>query len=180
MIGRLRGTVADKQPPFFILDVNGVGYLVQSSVATFNRITEGQEITIYTKCVYKEDDAAIYGFLTHEELKTFSDLISVSGVGPKSGLSFLSTFTPEEIAHAIDNENLEVLSSVPRIGTKLASKIVLELKGKLKFDEKPKMLEQAVNALCSLGLTRSEAVQRLKGLPQDLPLEEIVKQALRK
>jgi len=180
MIGRLRGTVADKQPPFFILDVNGVGYQVQSSLSTFNRIADGQEITLYTKCVYKEDDAAVYGFLTQDELTTFVDLISVSGVGPKSGLSFLSTFTPEEIAQAIDGENLEVLSSVPRIGTKLASKIVLELKGRLNFDEKPRVVEQALNALCSLGLTRNEAIQRLKGLPQDLPLEEIIKQALRK
>lgn len=180
MIGRLQGTVVDKQPPFFILDVGGVGYHVQSSLSTFNRITEGQEITLYTKCVYKEDDAAIYGFLTQDELRTFVDLISVSGVGPKSGLSFLSTFTPDEIVQAIERENLEVLSSVPRIGTKLASKIVIELKGRLKFDEKPKVLEQAVHALCSLGLTRKEAVQRLKDLPQDLPLEEIVKQALRK
>jgi len=180
MIGRLRGTVAEKQPPFFILDVGGVGYHVQSSMSTFNRIAEGQDIVLYTKCVYKEDDAAIYGFLTRDELTTFVDLISVSGVGPKSGLSFLSTFSPDEIAAAIDGENLEVLSAVPRIGTKLASKIVIELKGRLKFDRKPKILEQAVNALCSLGLTRKEAVQRIKGLPEDLPLEEIVKQALRK
>lgn len=180
MIGRLRGTVAEKNPPFFILDVAGVGYLIQSPLSTFNRIAEGQEATLYTKCVYKEDDASIYGFLTPEELKTFADLISVSGVGPKSGLSFLSTFSPDEISQAVDSENLDVLSSVPRIGKKLASKIVLELKGKLKFDEKPQVYEQAINALCSLGLTHAEAVQRLKGLPQELPLEEIVKQALRK
>jgi Holliday junction DNA helicase RuvA len=180
MIGRLRGIVADRQPPFLILDVNGVGYHVQSPLSTFNRIAEGQEILLYTKCIYKEDDAAIYGFLTDEELRTFVDLVSVSGVGPKSGLSFLSTFTPNEIMHAIENENLDMLSSVPRIGKKLAGKIVLELKGKLKFDEKPKVREQAVNALCSLGLTRNEAIQRLKDLPQDLPLEELVKQALRK
>lgn len=180
MIGRLRGKVLEKAPPFFILDVSGIGFLVQSPLSAFDHIAENQEIILYTKCLFKEDEAFIYGFLTQEELKMFQDLISVSGVGPKSGLNFLSRFSPEEISQAIEDENLELLSSVPKIGKKLASKIVLELKGKLKFIEKPTVFNHAVNALCSLGLTRAEATQRLKGLPQNLTLEELVKQALRK
>lgn len=180
MIGRLRGTVSEKTPPFFLLDVSGIGFLIQAPLSTFDNIDENQEITLYTKCIFKEDEAFIYGFLKQEELKTFQDLISVSGVGPKSALNFLSRFTPDEISQAIENEDLEVLSSVPKIGNKLASKIVLELKGKLKFEEKPTSFNKAIDALCSLGLTRSEAIQRLKGLPKNLPLEELVKQALRK
>lgn len=180
MIGRLTGFVFEKTPPFFILDVAGVGFFVQSPLTTFDRLTEGKKVTLYTKCLFKEEEAFIYGFLTREELQAFEDLISVSGVGPKSGLNFLSRFTPDEISHAIENENLEVLSSVPKIGKKLASKIVLELKGKLQFAEKPKTYEQAVTALCSLGLTRNEALLRLKDIPGDIPLEEMVKRALRK
>ena len=180
MIGRLRGKVSEKIPPHFLLDVSGIGFLIQAPLSTFDNIEENQEITLYTKCIFKEDEAFMYGFLTQEELRAFQDLISVSGVGPKSALNFLSRFTPEEIFQAIENEDLEVLSSVPKIGKKLASKIVLELKGKLKFAEKATPVDQAINALCSLGLTRSEAIQRLKGLPKDLPLEELVKQALRK
>lgn len=180
MIGRLTGLVCEKNPPFFTLEVGGIGFLVQAPLTTFDQIVEGENATIYTKCLFKEEEAFIFGFLSREELQTFEDLTSVSGVGPKSGLNFLSRFTPDEISRAIENENLEMLSSVPKIGNKLASKIVLELKGKLKFARKPKVYEQAVSALCSLGLTRNEAIHRLKDIPGDIALEEMVKQALRK
>lgn len=180
MIGRLTGIVSEKSPPFFILDVSGIGYLIQSSLSTFNHIKEGQEVTLYTRCVYKDEEAFIFGFLSKEELKIFEQLITVSGIGPKSGLNILSSFSPEEISEAVESENIELLSSVPKIGKKIASKIILELKGKLKFEQTPEIFTQAVNALCSLGITRNEAVQRVKGLPQNLTLEEMVKQALRK
>ena len=180
MIGRLKGKVTEKTPPFFILDVSGIGFLIQAPLSTFDHIEENQEITFFTKCLFKEPEAFIYGFLNQADLKAFQDLTSVSGVGPKSALNFLSRFSPEEIFQAIEDENLALLSSVPKIGKKLASKIVLELKGKLKFEEKSTVFNQAVNALCSLGLTRSEAIERLKGLPKELYLEELVKQALRK
>jgi len=180
MIGRLKGKVTEKTPPFFILDVSGIGFLIQAPLSAFDHIEENQEITLFTKCLFKEPEAFIYGFLNQADLKAFQDLTSVSGVGPKSALNFLTRFSPEEIFQAIEDENLALLSSVPKIGKKLASKIVLELKGKLKFEEKSTVFNQAVNALCSLGLTRSEAIERLKGLPKELSLEELVKQALRK
>ena len=180
MIGRLSGKVLEKTPPFFTLDVSGIGFLIQTPLSTFDLIEKDQEITLYTKCLFKEDEAFIYGFLNQDELKIFQDLISVPGLGPKSALNILSRFSPKDISQAIEDENLELLSSVSKIGRKLASKIVLELKGKLKFVEKPTVFNQAVNALCSLGLTRTEAIQRLKELPKDLTLEELVKQALRK
>jgi Holliday junction DNA helicase RuvA len=179
VIGRLKGTVVEKTPPLFILDVSGVGFVVQAPLSSFDTIKENQEITLYTKCLFKEEEAFIYGFLTKDELNIFTDLISVSGVGPKLALNLLSTFPPDEISQAIENENLELLSSVPKIGKKLASKIVLELKGKLSFAEKATVFNQAIHALCSLGLTRVEAIQRLRGLPVDIPLEELIKRALR-
>ena len=92
----------------------------------------------------------------------------------------LSKFTPDDITHAIETEDLELLSSVPKIGKKLASKIILELKGKVTLVGKPSVFNQAITALCSLGLTRAEAVQRLKGMPNNLSLEELVKRAIRK
>ncbi|MGB3341855.1 MAG: Holliday junction branch migration protein RuvA [bacterium] len=180
MIGRLQGKIAEKTPPFLILDVSGVGFAVHTPLSTFEKVQVNQEITLYTRCVFKEDEAFIYGFLSQSELKMFEDLTSVSGVGPKSGLNFLSRFLPEEISRAIDEENLDLLSSVPKIGKKLASKIILELKGKLKFEEKSTVFNQAVNALCSLGLNRSEAIDRLKDIDKKLTLEEMVKQALRR
>ena len=180
MIRRLRGKVIEKTSPYFIVDVSGIGFYVQAPLSTLDRIGEEHEVTLYTHCLFKEDEAFMYGFLSKDELETFQDLISISGVGPKSALNLLSRFSPEEISQAIEDENCELLSSVPKIGKKVASKIVLELKGKLKFATESTTFSQAVDALCSLGLTRVEAIQRLKKLPKDLSIEELVRQALRK
>ncbi|OPX17526.1 Holliday junction branch migration protein RuvA [candidate division WOR-3 bacterium 4484_100] len=180
MIGRLRGKILEKSPPYFILDVSGIGFTIQSPLSLFNDIEPGQEVVFFTKCLIKEDQAFIYGFLDKTQLEMFETLLSVPGLGPKSGLNLLSNFSPDEIAQAIESENTELLSSVPKIGKKLASKIILELKGKLPFAEQTGVFAQAIQALCSLGLTRNEAIQRLKGLPKNLSLEQLVKQALRK
>jgi Holliday junction DNA helicase RuvA len=180
MIRRIRGTVVEKVPPYLTVDVSGVGFWIQAPLPTFDQIKENQEITLYTQCIFKEDEAFVYGFLNINELETFQDLISVSGVGPKSALHLMSRFSPEEISQAIDDENCELLSSVPKIGKKVASKIVLELKGKLKFAAETSTFSRAVDALCSLGLTRAEAIERLKKLPKDLSVEALVRQALRK
>ena len=180
MIRILRGKVLEKISPHFVLDVSGIGFLIHSPLSTFDHIEENKEVTIYTQCLFKEDEGFIYGFLNPGELKTFQDLISVPGVGPKSALNILSRFSPEQISQAIESEDLELIASVPKIGKKAASKIVLELKGRLRFAEESSVINQAVNALCSLGLTRNEAVQRVKGLPKELSLEELVKRALRK
>jgi Holliday junction DNA helicase RuvA len=180
MIGWLQGTVTDKTPPFLLLNVSGVGFIIQSPLSAFQHIHEGKEIALHTKLLIKDEEVFIYGFIQKDELKMFEDLISVSGVGPKSALNFLSRFSPQEIARAIDDENLDLLTTVPKIGKKLASKIVLELKGKLTFEEKSSAYNNAVHALCSLGLTRSEAISRLKGLPTDVAVEELVRLALRK
>lgn len=180
MIGRLKGRVIEKSPPFFTLDVSGIGFVVQSPLSIFDRIIEHEEIVIYTKCLFKEEEAFIYGFLSQEQLDMFNTLTSVPGLGPKSALNLLSRFAPEEISGAIETEAIEVLCSVPKIGKKLASKMILELKGKIITAGKPSAFDQAVNALCSLGLTRTEAIQRLQGLPNNLSLEELIKRALRK
>lgn len=180
MIGRLRGKVLEKSPPFFILDVSGVGFIVQIPLSSFDQIKENQEVALYTKCLFKEDEAYIYGFLSQNELDTFICLISVPGVGPKSALNLLSSFSPDEITRAIESENIELLSSVTKVGKKLASKIILELKGKLSLTEKPTPFKEAIQALCKLGLSRAEAIERLKGLPNNLSIEEYVRQALRK
>ncbi len=179
MIGILTGRVIEKSPPYLILDVSGVGFIIQSPLNIFNRIALNCEITIYTKCLIKEEEILIFGFLQKPELETFNQLISVPGLGPKSALTLLSNFSPEEIARAIEEENPELLSSVPRIGTKLASKIILEMKGKLNFVKEAGPFNQALNALCSLGLTRAEAIERLKKLSGNLPAEELIKQALK-
>jgi len=179
MIGRLKGTILERTNDHFIIDISGVGYVVYAPASTLKKITPGGELFVYTKCLYKEEEAFIYGFLTRDELTTFEDLISVSGVGPKLGLNLLSAFSPAEIYRAVEEENVDLLSSVPKVGPKIASKIILDLKGKLSFIEKSTAFSQAMNTLCSLGLSRVEAINKLKDLPPNLSLEEMVKQALK-
>ena len=180
MIGRLNGKIIEKSPPFITLDVSGIGFTVQCPLSVFEHIVENQEVTIFTKCLFKEDEAFVYGFFEKDQLNMFNTLTSVPGLGPKSALNLLSKFSPEEISQAVETEDFELLSSVPKIGKKLASKVILELKGKVSLVGKPTNFNQAINALCALGLTRAEAIQRLKGLPNNLKLEELVKRALRK
>jgi Holliday junction DNA helicase RuvA len=179
MIGRLKGTILEKTPDHFIIDISGIGYVVYTPATTLKKIAPGGELVVYTKCLYKEEEAFIYGFLTRDELTTFEELISVSGVGPKLGLHLLSAFSPEDIYRAVEEENVELLSSVSKVGPKIASKIILDLKGKLSFIEKSTTFSQAMNTLCSLGLSRVEAINKLKDLPPNLSLEEMVKQALK-
>jgi len=179
MIGRLIGKIIEKNPPYLILNVSGIGFLIQLPLNTFEKLEINQEIILYTKSLIKEEEMLLFGFLDKTELEIFEALISVPGLGPKSALTLLSNFTPEEITEAIEEENLEMLSSVPRIGKKLASKIILEMKGKLSFVRATGTFEQALNALCALGLNRNEALTRLKGLPNNLTVEELIKEALR-
>ncbi|OGC43159.1 Holliday junction DNA helicase RuvA [candidate division WOR-3 bacterium RBG_13_43_14] len=180
MIGRLRGTISDIQPPFLILDISGIGFSIEAPISLFGKIKNNQELTLYTKTRIKEDELLLYGFSTIEDLKLFNNLTSVTGVGPKSALNILGRFSAREIEQAIDAEDVELLASVPKVGKKIASKIVLDLKGKLTFAESSGNLQQAVNALCSLGLSRNEAQEKLKGLSNKLPVEELIKEALKK
>ena len=179
MIGRLKGKIIEKSPPFLTLDVSGIGFTLQCPLSVFDKIEDNLEIMLYTKCLFKEEEAFIYGFLDQDQLNMFNTLISLPGLGPKSALNLLSKFSAEQLTQAVETEDVELLSSVPKIGKKLASKIILELKGKICLVGKATVFNQAIRALCSLGLTRAEAIQRLKGLPNNMPLEELVKRALR-
>jgi Holliday junction DNA helicase RuvA len=181
MIGRLTGKIIELTPPSLILDIQGVGYQVHMPTSSFKGLAAGQELTLFTKYIIKEEEAFIYGFIAKEDKATFEQLISVPGIGPKSALTLLSNFKPQEIARAIEDENISLLASVPKIGQKLASKIVLELKGKLEFTKEASTFSQAVSALVGLGLTRVEAINRLRQLPdsQNLSVEEMIKLALK-
>jgi Holliday junction DNA helicase RuvA len=180
MIGRLTGKIVEKSPPFLTLEVSGIGFVVQCPLPVFEKIEPDALITLYTKCLFKEEEAFLYGFPDRDQLDMFNTLTSVPGLGPKSALNFLSNFTVDELSRAVEDEDIELLCSVPKVGKKLAGKMILELKGKICLVKKPTAFSQAVNALCSLGLTRVEATERLKGLPNNMPLEELVTRALRK
>ncbi len=181
MIGSLRGRVLTRSALQAILEVNGVGYRVHGSPNTLSQLTNGEEALLYMHDHVREDARTLYGFLREEELELFERLIDVSGVGPKAGLNILSVGSPETIRRAIMNGDLTLITSAPGVGTKIAQKIVLELKGQLvDADAGSGPDREAMDALVSLGYSMAQAKQALKDVSVDVTdVSERVKEALR-
>ena len=148
----------------------------------------GDKVSLHTHVYLREDNVALYGFASAEELSLFQNLISVSGIGPKAALALLSTLSPEQLASAIVSGNVDLLSQAPGIGKKIAGRIVLELKGKLERGWvgviAPTLVQEdadVVAALTSLGYSLKEATQAVSSVPasQDMDLEEKVRLALK-
>lgn len=135
MIGYLKGKIISAKPTQIILEVNGVGYLVNISISTFEKISDQNEISLFIHTHVREDALSLYGFYTEAEKEMFELLISISGIGPKVALSILSGISVDELQNAIQTENVSRLVSVPGVGRKTAERVVLELKSKVGFIE---------------------------------------------
>jgi len=184
MIARLTGTVVDRATDALIVNVGGVGYLVYGSISTIASAKTGAEITLHTHLVVREDAMTLYGFASAHEQRLFGILIGVSGVGPKVALALLSIMNGDELSFAIASGNAAALARASGVGQKLASRIVLELRGKFTTDS-PIALpgvesEEVVAALMGLGYSQAEAVDAVarSELPADAPVEEKVRLAL--
>ena len=200
MIAYLRGKVLALTAETVILDVNGVGYEAYCSGGAFAKLTQGEVGELYTYLQIKEDGATLFGFASPKEKELFLKLISVSGVGPKMGISILASLSADDFAQAVATADVKRLSAVKGLGKKTAEKIVLELHGKISAAEvisargdslsaalesaAPTKLsaldEEAVSALMGLGFTRSESTQAVKKA-HDLgavTVEEIIMKAL--
>jgi len=130
-IARLRGTILETERDALIVDVGGVGYRVYVAASAIERAgAPGEPVRLYIHEYCKEDVHQLFGFLTAEELGTFEQLLSVTGVGPKGALAFLSAMSPAEIAAAISRRDIEALSRVRGVGRKTAERIIYELAGK--------------------------------------------------
>ena len=186
MIGRLTGTLAEKNPPQLLVDVNGVGYEVDVPMSTFYNLPGlGERVVLLTHFVVREDAQVLFGFLTHEERHTFRQLVKISGVGPRTALSILSGLSVTELAQAISLQETGRLVKVPGIGKKTAERLLLELKGKLgdalaapaavQGDAQADILQ----ALVALGYSDREAAAALKALPADVGVSEGIKLALK-
>ena len=197
MISYIKGTLEDMSPGMVVVDNQGIGYqmMVPMRGEAFPKI--GQEIKIYTHMHVREDDVSLFGFLSKEEKEAFELLIWVNGIGPKVGLSVLSTLSVYELKMAVISEDVKTISKTPGLGPKGAKKLILELKDKLSFDE---LEEDGVGAeifdttsdssdsvmitiegLVSLGYSKSEAaiaVNKVEGAA-DLAPEELLKKALK-
>ena len=130
----IRGSVAGKHLDYVVLDVNGVGFRIFTSLNTIGSIETGEIVTLYTYMSVKEDDISLYGFITDSELETFKLLLQVNGVGPKMAASVLSQISVTDFSLAVARSDHKSISKVKGIGPKLAQRIVLELKDKVGMD----------------------------------------------
>lgn len=192
MIGRLHGTLVDKQPPHVLIDVGGVGYEVDVTMTTFYQLPAcGQATTLFTHLVVREDAHLLYGFASRDERQAFRQLIRITGVGAKIALAILSAMSVDELAIAVAGEDIKRLSAVPGIGKKTAERLVLELRGKLAtgglvvtpgglpLAASPDEKSDIVNALLALGYNDKEAAAATKGLPADVTVSDGVRLALK-
>ena len=182
MIARLRGTLVARTADGLVLDVNGVGYLVQATPSAASK--DGDEITVETYLHVREDAMQLYGFADAAERELFVQLLGVNGVGPKVALAIVSGSRPAELRRAIVREDLARFQAIPGIGKKTAERIVLELEGSLA--ETAPVSESATpgeltarDALVELGYSLVEAEQALATVDAALPVEERVREALR-
>ncbi len=182
MIARLRGTPAGRTQDGLVLDVAGVGYLVQATPRALTRADGAGEITIDTYLHVREDALQLYGFADVAERRLFEQLLSVSGVGPKVALAIVSGSTPAELRRAIAREDTARFEAIPGIGRKTAQRVVLELKGSLGDEEAVEDGDTHVvarDALVELGYSLVDAEAILSKIDPTLAPEEQVRQALR-
>ena len=189
MIGRIAGTLLEKNPPQVLLDVGGVGYEIDVPMSTFYNLPKiGEKVALFTQLIVREDAHLLYGFGTESERATFKQLLKVSGVGPKVGLAVLSGMSVNDLAEAVATQESGRLTKVPGIGKKTAERLLLELKDKLKVDVRisvggaPTIASSAsdiLNALMSLGYNEKEALYAIKQLPREVSVSDGIRQALK-
>jgi Holliday junction DNA helicase RuvA len=187
MIGKLTGTLGDKNPPQVLVDCNGIGYEVDVPMSTFYNLPGvGEKVSLLTHFVVREDAQILYGFGSSAEREAFRLLIKISGVGPRTALSVLSGMSVADIAHAVTVQDAGRLVKVPGIGKKTAERLLLELKGKFGADLGLQAAGAAsdaqadiLQALVALGYSDKEAAASLKALPKDVGVSEGIKLALK-
>ncbi|UUQ63707.1 Holliday junction branch migration protein RuvA [Pseudomonas fuscovaginae UPB0736] len=201
MIGRLRGTLAEKQPPHLILDVNGLGYEVEVPMTTLYRLPSvGEPLTLHTHLVVREDAQLLYGFVGRRERDLFRELIRLNGVGPKLALALMSSLEVDELVHCVSAQDTSALVKVPGVGKKTAERLLVELKDRFKaWETVPSMFAlvpnqpdgvapvlvasaetDAVSALISLGYKPQEASKAVSAIKEKgLSSEEMIRRALR-
>ena len=194
MIAKLRGTIDTIKATEIILDVQGVGYLLQIPLSTYESIQGEKEISLHVYTLHKEDQLRLFGFSTAKERELFSMLLQTSGIGPAMALSLLSGITVEGLVDAVQNENSALLVKIPGIGKSKAEKLIFELKRKLTKLELfasagggspaagAPVTGEAVEALASLGFDATKAakaVDTIRKEKPEAPLEEVIKEALK-
>lgn len=192
MIGSVRGRIAAKTPPQLMVDVGGIGYELEAPMSTFFHLPAvGQEVSLLTHLVVREDAHVLYAFATESERRLFRSLIKVSGVGPKIALALLSGISVEAFSRCVVNEDITALTKVPGIGRKTAERLIIEMRDRLKDSDTPASAgfvavpaaaspeSEAFGALVALGYRPAEATRLLKAAgPGTHSTEELIRRAL--
>ncbi len=185
MIGRIHGTLMEKNPPQVVVMAGGVGYEIDVPMSTFYNLPRtGEPVELLTHLVVREDAHLLFGFLTAAERGAFRQLLKVSGVGPKVALAVLSGLSVEDLSAAIAAQDAARLTKVPGVGKKTAERLVLELRDKLAGAiPAPKAsaphASDVLNALLALGYNSREASSAIRDLAPDLALADAIRQALK-
>ncbi|MDE2430465.1 MAG: Holliday junction branch migration protein RuvA [Burkholderiales bacterium] len=188
MIGRIAGTLIEKNPPQLLVDCHGVGYEVDVPMSTFYNLPGlGEKVILLTHLAIREDAHVLFGFGTAEERSTFKQLVKISGVGARTALSILSGMSVADLAQAVTLQESGRLTRVPGIGKKTAERLLLELKGKLGADlgvsadaiASDDHSSDILNALLALGYSDKEAVLALKKVPGGTSVSDGIKLALK-
>ncbi len=194
MIGRITGTLLEKNPPQILVDVGGVGYEIDVPMSTFYNLPNlGEKVALVTHLVVREDAHLLFGFLTEAERALFRQLLKISGIGARMALAVLSGLSVTELAQAVALQETGRLVKIPGIGKKTAERLLLELKGKLPVGgasvkvgagetalaSAPDAMSDILNALLALGYSEREALLALKALPADCSVSDGIRQALK-
>jgi len=189
MITHLRGRLIEKNPTHLVVECNGVGYEVKVSLNTFTALAADENIFIYTQQIFREDAQILFGFHTKEERQMFIHLISVSGIGPNTAILMLSALSPEEIAHAIQTEDVNTIKSIKGIGAKTAERVIIDLRDKVVkmefssnniFTQNNTKRFEALTALIALGFDKKAAEKALDKVGSgDEAVEVLIREALK-
>jgi Holliday junction DNA helicase RuvA len=193
MIGRLRGEIAIKQPPYLLLEVNGVGYELEAPMSTFYDLPAvGESVQIYTHLQVREDAHTLYAFSNETQRSLFRALLKVNGVGAKMALAILSGMNPEEFHRSVEEGDAKSLTRLPGVGKKTAERLIIEMRDRLKtlFGDAPAILgapqaqanqaDEAVQALVALGYKPAEASKLVNAVEAEgKDSEVIIREALK-
>ncbi|NDC60648.1 MAG: Holliday junction branch migration protein RuvA [Betaproteobacteria bacterium] len=187
MIGKLSGILIEKNPPQVLVDCQGVGYEVDVPMSTFYILpVTGEQVSLLTHFVVREDAQILYGFASHEERAAFRQLIKISGVGPRMALGLLSGLSVSELVQAVALQEAGRLVKIPGVGKKTADRLLLELQGKLGTNPgatpvgaKQSSQNDIMQALMALGYSDKEAALAFNQLPADVSVSEGIKLALK-
>ena len=190
MIAHLNGRLIEKNPTNLIIECGGVGYFVKISLSTFSAIGDTESVKVLTQQIIREDAHLLFGFATSEERDVFNFLLSVSGIGPNSAILMLSSMSPNEIANAIQTEDVRSIQAIKGIGAKTAQRVIIDLKDKMlkvEWNDTTNIFARnntnrfdALTALISLGFDKKTAEKAIDKIASgNESVEELIKGALK-